>query len=154
MVEKGFELSEASQHAGDAGAAHPRLPRHRRVHREEQPRPRSFGLNRIARTPALRLRPLAHPPAPSAGEAQGRGALPAAQAFIARAQAQRVLRRRPEDIGIIVLGRPLQHRAARAARLGLADAFGNARVPIYVLNVAYPLVPEEVRASAPASAPC
>ena len=27
MVEQGFELSEASQHAGDARAAHPRLPR-------------------------------------------------------------------------------------------------------------------------------
>ena len=28
--------------------------------------------------------------------------------------------------------------------LGLADAFGNARIPIYVLNVTYPLVPEEL----------
>ena len=32
------------------------------------------------------------------------------------------------------------------ARLGLADLFGASRVPIYVLNVVYPLVPEEVRA--------
>jgi Pyruvate/2-oxoacid:ferredoxin oxidoreductase gamma subunit/pyruvate/2-oxoacid:ferredoxin oxidoreductase beta subunit len=32
------------------------------------------------------------------------------------------------------------------ARLGFADAFGAPRIPLYVMNVAYPLVPEEVRA--------
>ena len=32
------------------------------------------------------------------------------------------------------------------ARVGLADLYGTTRLPIYVLNVAYPLVPEEVRA--------
>ena len=30
-------------------------------------------------------------------------------------------------------------------RLGLADLYGASRIPIYVLNVAYPLVPEELR---------
>ena len=35
-VEKGFELSEASQHAGDAGAAHPRLPRAWPLHDQGQ----------------------------------------------------------------------------------------------------------------------
>jgi indolepyruvate ferredoxin oxidoreductase alpha subunit len=28
---------------------------------------------------------------------------------------------------------------------GLSDAYGNSKVPIYVLNVTYPLVPDEVR---------
>jgi indolepyruvate ferredoxin oxidoreductase alpha subunit len=31
------------------------------------------------------------------------------------------------------------------ARLELADLYGASRIPIYVLNVAYPLVPEELR---------
>ena len=31
------------------------------------------------------------------------------------------------------------------ARFDLADLYGSSRIPIYVLNVAYPLVPEEVR---------
>ena len=35
-VEQGFALSEATQHAGDAGAAHPRVPRARPVHRQGQ----------------------------------------------------------------------------------------------------------------------
>ena len=30
------------------------------------------------------------------------------------------------------------------ARLDLADLYGASRIPIYVLNVAYPLVPDEV----------
>ncbi|HEX6842278.1 MAG TPA: thiamine pyrophosphate-dependent enzyme, partial [Stellaceae bacterium] len=46
--------------------------------------------------------------------------------------------------GIIVQG-GLYNSALRALeRLGLADAFGATRVPIYALNVVYPLVPEEV----------
>ncbi|MDZ7810796.1 MAG: hypothetical protein U5L11_12680 [Arhodomonas sp.] len=31
-------------------------------------------------------------------------------------------------------------------RLGLADSFGNTRIPLYVLNVTYPLVDDEVLA--------
>ncbi len=29
-------------------------------------------------------------------------------------------------------------------QLGLADAFGAARVPIYCMNVAYPMIPDEI----------
>ena len=29
-------------------------------------------------------------------------------------------------------------------QLGLANAFGDGEIPIYCLNVAYPLVPEEI----------
>jgi indolepyruvate ferredoxin oxidoreductase, alpha subunit len=48
------------------------------------------------------------------------------------------------DIGIIVQG-GLYNSVLRALeRLGLADAFGATRVPIYALNVVYPLIPEEV----------
>ena len=40
MVEKGFELSEASHAPGDAGAARARLPRHRRIRRQGPIAPR------------------------------------------------------------------------------------------------------------------
>lgn len=47
------------------------------------------------------------------------------------------------DIGIVVQG-GLYNGVIRALQqLGLADAFGASRVPLYVLNVVYPLVPEE-----------
>lgn len=48
------------------------------------------------------------------------------------------------DVGLIVPG-GLYNGVIRALQqLGLADAFGATRVPIYVLNVVYPLVPEEL----------
>jgi len=50
------------------------------------------------------------------------------------------------DIGIIVQG-GLFNTLNRALELtGLSDSFGNARLPIYVLNVTYPLIPDEVQA--------
>lgn len=50
------------------------------------------------------------------------------------------------DIGIIVQG-GLFNTLNRALELiGLSDSFGNASLPIYVLNVTYPLIPDEVQA--------
>jgi indolepyruvate ferredoxin oxidoreductase alpha subunit len=50
-----------------------------------------------------------------------------------------------DRIGIIVQG-GLFNSANRALELlGLSDAYGNAALPVYVLNVTYPLVPDEVR---------
>ena len=49
------------------------------------------------------------------------------------------------DIGIIVQG-GLFNTLNRALELiGLSDPFGNAKLPIYVLNATYPLIPDEVR---------
>ena len=48
------------------------------------------------------------------------------------------------DIGIVLQG-GLTNTVLRALeRLGLADAFGASRVPHYVLNVTYPLIPDEI----------
>jgi indolepyruvate ferredoxin oxidoreductase alpha subunit len=48
------------------------------------------------------------------------------------------------DIGIILQG-GMYNGVLRALQgLGLADIWGTSRVPLYVLNVTYPLVPEEV----------
>jgi indolepyruvate ferredoxin oxidoreductase alpha subunit len=49
-----------------------------------------------------------------------------------------------DDIGIIVQG-GMYNTAMRALQtLGLADAFGKARMPVYVLNVTYPLVDSQL----------
>ena len=48
-----------------------------------------------------------------------------------------------DDIGIVMQG-GMYNTTLRALELaGLADPFGNSRVPLYVLNVTYPLVDEE-----------
>jgi indolepyruvate ferredoxin oxidoreductase alpha subunit len=49
-----------------------------------------------------------------------------------------------KNVGIIVQGGVYNTAIRALQRLGLADAYGNSEVPLYVLNVAYPLVDDEV----------
>jgi indolepyruvate ferredoxin oxidoreductase alpha subunit len=48
------------------------------------------------------------------------------------------------DVGIILQGGMYNGVIRALQQLGLSDAYGNTRVPLYVLNVTYPLVDEEV----------
>ena len=48
------------------------------------------------------------------------------------------------DIGIIVQGGMFNALNRALEQNGLSDDFGNAKVPIYVLNVTYPLIPDEI----------
>src|SRR5208282_3823683 len=70
--------------------------------------------------------------------------LPAAQKFIREHKLNEVIPGERDDVGIIVLGGLTNGLLRTLARLDLADLYGSSRIPIYVLNVAYPLVPEEV----------
>jgi len=70
--------------------------------------------------------------------------LPAARAFIAEQQLNEFFAGAADDVGIVIQG-GLYNTAIRALeRLGLADAFGNSQIPLYVLNVTYPLLPDEL----------
>ena len=72
--------------------------------------------------------------------------LPAARAFIREHKLNETIDGDLADIGIIVMG-GLTNSVLRALeRVGLADVFGKSRVPMLVLNVVYPLVPEEITA--------
>src|SRR5580704_1181207 len=69
--------------------------------------------------------------------------LPAAQRFIAENALNEVMNGHAADVGIVLQG-GLYNNVLRALELlGCADAFGDCRVPLYVLNVTYPLVAEE-----------
>jgi indolepyruvate ferredoxin oxidoreductase alpha subunit len=147
MVELGFELSEAS-HApvmlelrirachvtGEFAAKSNR----RAVHsgRDRLPGPPRFDYGRLA-----------HPPLTFVQERRKvEDRLPAALAFIAGHELNETLPGDLDDVGIIVMG-GLANGVLRAlARLDLADMFGGSRIPILVLNVVYPLVPQELRA--------
>jgi indolepyruvate ferredoxin oxidoreductase alpha subunit len=48
------------------------------------------------------------------------------------------------DIGILCQGGLYNATLRALQQLGLADAFGASRIPIYCMNVTYPLVPEEI----------
>jgi indolepyruvate ferredoxin oxidoreductase, alpha subunit len=49
-----------------------------------------------------------------------------------------------DDVGIIVQGGSYNTLLRVLERLGPADVFGNSRVPLYVMNVAYPVIDAEV----------
>ena len=49
-----------------------------------------------------------------------------------------------DDIGIIVQGGNYNTLVRSLERLGLADVYGRSKIPLYVMNVAYPVVPAEV----------
>ena len=49
-----------------------------------------------------------------------------------------------DHIGIVALGGMTNNVLRALKRLGQADLFGASRVPLHILNVAYPLVPDEV----------
>ncbi|MCB1812064.1 MAG: indolepyruvate ferredoxin oxidoreductase subunit alpha [Candidatus Competibacteraceae bacterium] len=70
--------------------------------------------------------------------------LPAALAFIQQHQLNEILSGDIDDIGIICQGGLYNTLLRALQQLGLADVFGTSRLPVYVLNVTYPLVSAEV----------
>jgi indolepyruvate ferredoxin oxidoreductase alpha subunit len=147
MVEEGFELSEAS-HAPVMMELRIRACHVTGEFEAKANRRAVFsGKNRIAGPPRFEYARLAHPPVIFSQERlKVEERLPAAQQFIRARKLNEVIAGDLDDVGIIVVG-GLTNSVLRAlARLDLADLYGASRIPIYVLNVAYPLVPEELRA--------
>jgi indolepyruvate ferredoxin oxidoreductase alpha subunit len=146
MVEKGFELSEAS-HAPvmldlRIRACHVTGEFATKDNRKGE----VSGLNRLAGPPRFNYARLAHPPVIYAQEKlKIEQRLPAARAFIREHKLNESIPGDLGDIGIIAMGGLTNSVLRGLERLGLADVFGASRVPVHVLNVAYPLVPEEVR---------
>jgi indolepyruvate ferredoxin oxidoreductase alpha subunit len=146
MVEEGFELSEAS-HAPVMMELRIRACHVTGEFKTKDNRRADFsGKNRIAGPPRFQYGRLAHPPVIFSQERlKVEERLPAAQQFIRERKLNEVIPGDLDDIGIIVLGGLTTGVLRALARLELADLYGASRIPIYVLNVAYPLVPEELR---------
>jgi len=104
------------------------------------------GLDKLAGPPRFEYGRLSHPPVIFSQERlKVEERLPAARAFIREHKLNELIAGDITDVGIIVMG-GLTNSVLRALeRMGLADVFGNSRMPVLVLNVVYPLVPEELR---------
>lgn len=68
---------------------------------------------------------------------------PAAEAFIVENKLNEVFGPDRAPLGIVVQGGMYNGVVRALQRLGLADIYGNTDVPLYVLNVTYPLVKDE-----------
>ena len=144
MVEKGFELSEASSTPvflelrirachlhGSFEAKDNKSPLVSRRHVLENP---DFDFGRICLPPAT--------------YAQEKHKIdvrwPAAVKFIREHRLNELFAGQHGDVGIICQGGLYNATIRALQQLGLSDSFGATKIPIYCLNVTYPLVPEEV----------
>jgi indolepyruvate ferredoxin oxidoreductase alpha subunit len=146
-VEKGFELSEAS-HAPVMLELRIRACHVTGSFQTKNNRAGAFsGLNQIEGPPRFQYGRLAHPPLTFVQEKlKVEERLPAARAFIKEHKLNELLPGDLSDIGIVVMGGLTTSVLRALSRLGLADIYGETRVPVLVLNVVYPLVPEELTA--------
>jgi indolepyruvate ferredoxin oxidoreductase, alpha subunit len=88
---------------------------------------------------------LAHPPVTFRHEKlKSEQRIPAARRYIVEQKLNELFDGKHEDLGIIVQGGIYNSLIRSLQHLGLADAFGNSDIPLLVLNVTYPLVPEQV----------
>jgi indolepyruvate ferredoxin oxidoreductase alpha subunit len=88
---------------------------------------------------------LAHPPVTFRHEKlKVEQRIPAAQRYIAEHKLNEVFEGVHADVGLVVQGGLYNALIRALQQLGLADAYGNSKLPILVLNVTYPLVAEEV----------
>ena len=147
MVEKGFELSEASNSPVimelRIRACHLQGSFIARDNRAPAISTRKF----LAGAAEFNYERLAHPPATFRQEKlKADVRLPAARKFVRDNRLNEVFDGSEQGVGIVCPG-GLYNNVLRALQmLGLADNFGHARLPILVLNVVYPLIPEEITA--------
>lgn len=143
-VEKGFELSEASNtpvilelriRACHMFGSFPAKANVRAAH---------SARDRLAAAPFNYDR-LSHPPATFKQETDKIARrTPAAQKFIVEHRLNEHLGPADGDVGIIVQGGLFNVLNGRLAVAGLSDADGNTRLPTLCLNVVHPLAPEEI----------
>jgi indolepyruvate ferredoxin oxidoreductase alpha subunit len=143
-VEAGFELSEASNtpvmlelriracHVYGSFVARDNAPR-------------AFTLKDALENPVRDANRIVLPPASYLQEREKvEKRWPAAVRFIEQHKLNEVFEGDADDIGIVMQG-GMYNTALRGLEiLGLADVFGASRVPLYVLNVTYPLIDAEL----------
>ena len=92
---------------------------------------------------------LAHPPVTFPQEADKVSRrIPAAQRYIVEHHLNDVVKGDIDGVGIILQGGIYNTVVRQLAEAGLSDAYGNSRVDLLVLNVTYPIVPDEIVAFA------
>ncbi len=145
MVEEGFRLSEASNmpalmelriracHVRGSFACKDNVaPAISTRHLMEEPA--RFDYSRLA-----------HPPVTFRHEKlKVEARIPAARRYIASQKLNELFAGPRDDVGFIVQGGLYNSLIRALQQFGLADAFGESQIPILVLNVTFPMVPEEI----------
>ena len=144
-VEKGFELSEASNTPVMLELRIRACHVHGHFPTKDNVRP-AFTLKDAIEHPKRDVNRIVLPPSSYLHEQEKiKDRWPAAVKFIQEHQINEFFSSSAKDFGIVLQG-GMYNGVLRALEvLGLADAFGESKIPLYVLNVTYPLVDDEFK---------
>jgi indolepyruvate ferredoxin oxidoreductase alpha subunit len=144
MVEEGFALSEASNTPVMLEVRIRTCHVHGQFVAKNNQKPK-FSLREALENPVRDVNRIVLPPASFLHEKEKlerRG--PAAIEFIKSHKLNEILGPANGDVGIVMLGGMYNTTMRALQYLGLADGYGESALPLYVLNVAYPLIEDEL----------
>ncbi|MBB3381397.1 MULTISPECIES: indolepyruvate ferredoxin oxidoreductase subunit alpha [unclassified Rhizobium] len=143
-VEEGFELSEVSNTPVMLQVGIRSCHVHGQFVAKDNKRP-PYTLKQALENPVRDVNRIVLPPASFLHEKEKlEKRWPAAVDFIRKRQLNEYFGPSEGDVGIILLGGMYNGVLRALQQLGLADVYGNSAVPLYVLNVAYPLVDDQI----------
>src|SRR6478735_4165472 len=143
-VKQGFELSEASHTPVMLQLRIRACHVHGQFIAGDNQRAK-FTLQEAMENPQRDVGRIVLPPASFVHEQEKvRERWPAAVKFIEERGLNEFFSEGADDIGIIVQGGSYNTMVRALERLELADVYGNSKIPLYVMNVAYPVIESEV----------
>jgi indolepyruvate ferredoxin oxidoreductase alpha subunit len=143
-VEQGFELSEASNTPVMLELRIRACHVHGRFTASDNVRPK-YRLKDAIENPVRDVNRVVLPPASYLHEQEKiTKRWPAAQRFIRERGLNEFFAEDAGDIGIILQGGMYNTTVRALESLGLSNIYGDSKVPLYVLNVTYPLADEEI----------
>ncbi|MDM0119585.1 indolepyruvate ferredoxin oxidoreductase subunit alpha [Variovorax arabinosiphilus] len=143
-VKQGFELSEASHTPVMLQLRIRACHVHGQFIASDNRAP-SFTLKQALEQPQRDVGRIVLPPASFVHEQEKvNDRWPAAVRFIEERGLNEFFAEDAGDLGIIVQGGSYNTLMRALERVGLADVYGNSQVPLYVMNVAYPVIDSEV----------
>lgn len=143
-VEQGFALSEASNTPVMLELRIRACHVHGRFIAKDNVRP-AFTLRDALENPVRDVSRIVLPPASFVHEQEKiTRRWPAAVRFIEEQQLNEFFADGSQDFGLVLQGGLYNTVINALVLLGLSDAFGNSRIPLYVMNVTYPVIDSEV----------
>jgi indolepyruvate ferredoxin oxidoreductase alpha subunit len=143
-IKQGFELSEASNTPVMVQLRIRACHVHGRFIASDNRRS-AFTIRDALENPVRDVSRIVLPPASFVHEQEKvKQRWPAAVQFIQERGFNEFFAEGADDIGIVLQGGSYNTVLRALERLGVADVYGNSRVPLYVMNVAYPVIDNEV----------
>ena len=144
MVEQGFELSEATHTPVMLEVRIRTCHVHGQFVAKDNKRP-AFTLRQAMENPSRDVNRIVLPPASFMQEKEKlEKRWPAAVEFIKSRKLNEFFGPKDGAVGVIVLGGLFNGVLRALQQLGLADVYGKTAIPIYVINVAYPIIEDEM----------